>query len=125
LRVPLLADKLTEYAQVLSDNATYAASYIGAVDAVLDYPAWYQLITAFGSTSGSLSTLESSLPLASLALLLPVCWREGDHRGIPLEPRPAALPIVYLQHGADEECNGVAVCGGWDADFLLWAGAGI
>ncbi|KAJ7473969.1 glycoside hydrolase family 13 protein [Mycena latifolia] len=50
--------------EVLSDNATYAASYLGAVDAVLDYPAWYQLITAFASTEGNLSALEARPALA-------------------------------------------------------------
>ncbi|KAJ7053827.1 glycoside hydrolase family 13 protein [Mycena amicta] len=53
--------------EVLTDNATYAASYIGAVDAVLEYPTWYNLITAFGSKSGNLSALLDSQSLASLA----------------------------------------------------------
>ncbi|KAJ7079507.1 glycoside hydrolase family 13 protein [Mycena crocata] len=53
--------------EVLSDNASYVASYIGAVDAVLNYPAWYELITAFASTSGNLSALQATPALASLA----------------------------------------------------------
>ncbi|KAJ6608858.1 glycoside hydrolase superfamily [Mycena sp. CBHHK59/15] len=50
--------------EVLTDNATYASNYIGAVDAVLEYPAYYALITAFGSTSGNLSALQASPHLA-------------------------------------------------------------
>ncbi|KAF7297808.1 Glycoside hydrolase family 13 protein [Mycena kentingensis (nom. inval.)] len=54
--------------EVLTDNATYAAGYIGsAVDAVLEYPAWYTLVEAFGSTEGNLSTLINTPSLASLA----------------------------------------------------------
>ncbi|KAJ7088431.1 GH13 alpha-amylase precursor, partial [Mycena belliarum] len=53
--------------EVLTDNATYAASYLDVLDAVLDYPAWYDLNTAFASTSGNLSALESSPALTSLS----------------------------------------------------------
>ncbi|KAJ7115322.1 glycoside hydrolase superfamily [Mycena epipterygia] len=52
--------------EVLDENATYVSSYIDAVDAVLDYPAWYQLITAFTSTSGNLSALQASPALTPL-----------------------------------------------------------
>ncbi|KAJ6605370.1 alpha-amylase [Mycena vulgaris] len=51
--------------EVLTDNVTYASSYIGHVDAVLEYPAWYQLITAFASTGGNLSAIEASPALTS------------------------------------------------------------
>ncbi|KAF7302332.1 Glycoside hydrolase family 13 protein [Mycena chlorophos] len=54
--------------EVLTDNATYASSYIGtAVDAVLDYPAWYNVMTAFGNTTGNLSALFEAPSLAALA----------------------------------------------------------
>ncbi|KAF7288876.1 Glycoside hydrolase family 13 protein [Mycena indigotica] len=54
--------------EVLTDNATYVASYIGdAVDAVLEYPAWYALITAFASTNGNLSALLATPSLNTLA----------------------------------------------------------
>ncbi|KAF7338941.1 Glycoside hydrolase family 13 protein [Mycena venus] len=52
---------------VETDNATYAASYLGAVDGVLDYPTWYALIKAFASLRGNLSAFQDSPALASLA----------------------------------------------------------
>ncbi|KAJ7447597.1 glycoside hydrolase family 13 protein [Mycena galericulata] len=53
--------------EILTNNASYAASYMDVVGGVLDYPAWYNLITAFGSTLGNLSALQDSPTLASLA----------------------------------------------------------
>ncbi|KAJ7691345.1 glycoside hydrolase superfamily, partial [Mycena rosella] len=53
--------------EVLSDNPTYVSSYLGPLNGVLNYPAWYQLITAFASTSGNLSALEASPALVPLA----------------------------------------------------------
>ncbi|KAJ7193425.1 glycoside hydrolase family 13 protein [Mycena pura] len=51
--------------EVLTYDAKYAASYLDAVDAVLEYPAFYGLNTAFGSPY--LSALLNSPSLASLA----------------------------------------------------------
>ncbi|KAJ7611504.1 alpha-amylase [Mycena polygramma] len=53
--------------EVLTNNATYAASYLGAVDGVFDYPAWYCLTAAFASPNGDLAALAASPALASLA----------------------------------------------------------
>ncbi|KAK7065043.1 glycoside hydrolase family 13 protein [Favolaschia claudopus] len=53
--------------EVETDNATYAASYLGAVDGVLDYPTWYKLIMAFASVSGNLSAIQDAPSLPSLA----------------------------------------------------------
>ncbi|KAK7007913.1 glycoside hydrolase family 13 protein [Favolaschia claudopus] len=53
--------------EVCTDNATYAASYLGAVDGVLDYPTWYKLIMAFASVSGNLSAIQDAPSLPSLA----------------------------------------------------------
>ncbi|KAJ7623070.1 alpha-amylase [Mycena polygramma] len=52
--------------EVLTNNATYAASYLGAVDGVFDYPAWYCLTAAFASPNGDLAALAASPSLASL-----------------------------------------------------------
>ncbi|KAJ7461272.1 glycoside hydrolase family 13 protein [Mycena galericulata] len=53
--------------EILTNNASYAASYMDVVGGVLDYPTWYNLIAAFGSTPGNLSALKDSPALASLA----------------------------------------------------------
>ncbi|KAJ6505806.1 alpha-amylase [Mycena vitilis] len=53
--------------EVLSNNATYAASYLGAVDGVFDYPAWYCLTAAFASPNGDLAALAASPSLTALA----------------------------------------------------------
>ncbi|KAJ6568868.1 GH13 alpha-amylase precursor [Mycena capillaripes] len=53
--------------EVLTDDPPYAASYLGAVDGVFDYPKWYRLTAAFASPAGNLSALQASPALTSLA----------------------------------------------------------
>ncbi|KAJ7030168.1 glycoside hydrolase family 13 protein [Mycena alexandri] len=54
--------------EILTTDPVYAASYLGAaVDGVFDYPKYYQTVTAFGSTSGNLSALQTSPSLPALA----------------------------------------------------------
>ncbi|KII86288.1 glycoside hydrolase family 13 protein [Plicaturopsis crispa FD-325 SS-3] len=43
--------------EVVSDNTSYVADYTQVIDAVLDYPTWFNLTDAFSSTTGNLSAL--------------------------------------------------------------------
>lgn len=43
--------------EVLSDNVTYTADWSRVIDAVLDYPTWFQLTSAFKATNGSVASL--------------------------------------------------------------------
>ncbi|KAJ7870758.1 glycoside hydrolase superfamily [Mycena olivaceomarginata] len=58
---------LTSLSQVETDDPAYAVRYLGPLDAVLDYPAFYNLTRAFSSTSGDLSRFASVPALPALA----------------------------------------------------------
>ncbi|TFK38764.1 glycoside hydrolase family 13 protein [Crucibulum laeve] len=53
--------------EVLLGDPEYVAGYTKVIDSVLDYPNWYQLIEAFGTTSGNLSALTSMATQAQKA----------------------------------------------------------
>ncbi|KAF8653556.1 hypothetical protein AX16_003893 [Volvariella volvacea WC 439] len=44
--------------EVLSDDVTYTANYTNVIDAVLDYPTWFPLVSAFTNPQGNLSALR-------------------------------------------------------------------
>ena len=45
----------------MSDNVTYAADYTEVLDAILDYPTYFALVSAFTNTSGDLSALQNTV----------------------------------------------------------------
>ncbi|CAK5267778.1 unnamed protein product [Mycena citricolor] len=53
--------------EVLSDDPNFVAPYMSSVDAVLDYPTWYNLRSAFVNTTGNLSALTNSPSLYRLS----------------------------------------------------------
>ncbi|KAJ7159673.1 glycoside hydrolase family 13 protein [Mycena filopes] len=53
--------------EVLTTDPVYAASYLGAIAGVLNYPAYYNLRTAFASPEGNLSAIQASPSLPALA----------------------------------------------------------
>jgi alpha-amylase len=53
--------------EVLSDDVKYTADYTQVLDAVLDYPTWFQLTSGFSKTDGDLSKLASVVATAQSA----------------------------------------------------------
>ncbi|KAI0742260.1 alpha-amylase [Daedaleopsis nitida] len=47
--------------EVLDDDPSYVAPYTQVIDAVLDYPTWFPLITAFQNTTGNLTALAAKV----------------------------------------------------------------
>ncbi|KAJ7362891.1 glycoside hydrolase superfamily [Mycena albidolilacea] len=112
--------------EVETDDPAYAVRYLGPLDAVLDYPAFYNLTRAFSSTSGDLSRFASVPALPALASssspsLSPAsASTSASAASSSASPAPLLLTAAFLENHDQPRFPSLTADGALRKNAMVW-----